>query len=339
MARCFAEAHVARNERLKHLIGEVTAHFGFDLPAEVVALIDHGENDAHQGELRVEPVAHEVDGFEQTRETLERVVLALQGHDDVVRGRERIQREQPERRRTVDQDDLVGITQIGERVLESPLAVWLGDELDLGPIEIPARGNEVQVAEFRREHDVLHDTLADQCVIDVLRAGVAPERARRIGLGVDIDQEGRSFQGRDGRGDVDSGGGLANAPLLVDDGDHAASKRHWVGSSRGGVEGGADSRCPGGTPICSREIPESAGNRHRRIWQSCGQNGAGKRADRVALDSRRISRLWTQNASKSGGLGGAPASGCVAPARALGACRSAVPGSGLGRWVRSPGRP
>ncbi len=79
------------------------AHVGDDLVGEIVARVVHGQHDAVDGEPGIERLLHLLDGLQQLRQTFEREELALQRHQDRVRRRHRVDGEQIERRRTIDQ--------------------------------------------------------------------------------------------------------------------------------------------------------------------------------------------------------------------------------------------
>ena len=54
---------------------------GLDLSRQARPPVDHRQQDAGDGEARVEASAHELDRVEQLREALEGVVLGLHGHE------------------------------------------------------------------------------------------------------------------------------------------------------------------------------------------------------------------------------------------------------------------
>ena len=59
--------------------------------------------------LRVEVLAHELNGLPEASQAFERQVLALDGHDHAVDGcGQRVDRQQPQAGRAVDQDVVVG---------------------------------------------------------------------------------------------------------------------------------------------------------------------------------------------------------------------------------------
>jgi hypothetical protein len=56
--------------------------------------------------------------------------------------------QEPERRRAVDQHDLVRVADLGERALEPALAVDRGYQLDLGAVEIATRRDQMQITQI-----------------------------------------------------------------------------------------------------------------------------------------------------------------------------------------------
>ena len=74
-----------------------------DRLAKVVAAVEHGQRDAEDRQLGIEGEADPLDRLKQLAEPLERKELALQRHEQVARGDQRIDRQQPERRRAIDQ--------------------------------------------------------------------------------------------------------------------------------------------------------------------------------------------------------------------------------------------
>ena len=122
---------------------EVLADLGVDLGREVRARVVHGQDDALDREVRVEVVADQVDRRDQLGQALQGVVLALDRDHHRVGGRERVHRQQTERRRAVEQDVVVVGDDVGQDVGEPPLALGRGasstsapaSEMDEGTIE------------------------------------------------------------------------------------------------------------------------------------------------------------------------------------------------------------
>src|SRR5205823_1272192 len=111
-------------DRLVDLPGEIGANVVHHLPGEVVAGVEHGEDDTVEDEVAVQGSAHQLDGPEQRAEPLERVVLALQRYEHALRGHQRVDGQQPQRRRTVDEHEIVTIPDACQRIAQAELAFF-----------------------------------------------------------------------------------------------------------------------------------------------------------------------------------------------------------------------
>ena len=109
-----------------------------DLAAEARASVVHGDDDAEDVELRIQVLLHERDGVEQLGEPFERVVLGLHRDEDLPRGDQRVDREHAQRRRAVDEDEVVAVDVAGERVLEHVLVARASGELHDGAGQVRA---------------------------------------------------------------------------------------------------------------------------------------------------------------------------------------------------------
>ena len=87
VARRLGQTDAARDDRRVHEPAEVAARLGVDLGGQVGPAVGHGQDDAVDGEARIEVVTDEIDGGEQLGESLECVVLALERDEDRCRRR------------------------------------------------------------------------------------------------------------------------------------------------------------------------------------------------------------------------------------------------------------
>lgn len=99
VARGLRDPHRARNRGAEHLLREVRTHVLGDLCAEVRPTVVHRQQDRRDRQLGIEVLLDELDVLEQLAQTLERVVLALDGDEDLTGGDEGVDREQTEARR------------------------------------------------------------------------------------------------------------------------------------------------------------------------------------------------------------------------------------------------
>jgi hypothetical protein len=81
----------------------MAAHLVGDLVGQLGAPVVHGQQDRRHVQVGVEVRAHEVDVRQQLPEPLQRVVLALDRDQHLVRGDQRVDGEQTERGRAVDE--------------------------------------------------------------------------------------------------------------------------------------------------------------------------------------------------------------------------------------------
>ena len=82
-------------------------------------------------------------------EPLEREVFAVERNQHGVGGDERVEREQAERRRRVDEDVVEAVAQRLEEMAQAPLAIGQRDELDFRAGEIAVGGNEPEILDRR----------------------------------------------------------------------------------------------------------------------------------------------------------------------------------------------
>ena len=104
VAGSFGKAHIARDDDLIELFGEILLDLRRDLLADERSAVVHGERDALHFERAVEVLPHERDGVHELAQPLQRVIFALDGDDDAVPRGERVDREKPQRGRAVDED-------------------------------------------------------------------------------------------------------------------------------------------------------------------------------------------------------------------------------------------
>ena len=106
-ARRLGQPHVARNDRAEHLVAEMLDQLRRDFVREVVPRVEHRAQDALELELRIHRALICSMVLDQRRKPFERVVLALHRDQHAVGRNQRVHREHVQRRRAVDQDDVV----------------------------------------------------------------------------------------------------------------------------------------------------------------------------------------------------------------------------------------
>ena len=176
----------------------------------------------------VERGAHAPQRCDEIGEAFEGEVLAVERNQDGVGRNQRVQREQPERGRAVDEDRIELVPQRRQESAEALLAVGHRDELDLGAREVPVRGNGEQTVDPGLQDEgvrIGRRVVAGERVVDGARAGrlpSQPDAAREVGLRIHVDEQHLLVRQCQRGREVDGGRGFADAALLVGDGDDAA---------------------------------------------------------------------------------------------------------------------
>ncbi len=234
MARRLRDAHRARHERAEHLLGEVRAHLVRDLRGEVGAPVVHGEKDGRDVQPGVEVHLDHLDVLEQLAQPLERVVLALDGDEHLVSRDERVDGEQPEARRAVDEDVVEAlvrgrVSQLRvDRTVQTGFASDQGDELDLRAGEVDRRRRTPQAGDVGAlGHDLVDRRSFDDDVVDARHVGVVldAESSGSVALRVDVDDENLEPRLSERRRDVHGRRRLPDAALLICDREHPRVRR------------------------------------------------------------------------------------------------------------------
>src|SRR6266481_4103916 len=123
-ARCFRKPHIAGNQALKDLSSKKTAQVGSHLPGKAGPLVVHRQKDAFNLEARIQcaPNAHQC--VQEFRDTLQGKILALDRDQDSIGGNERVQGQQVECRRAIEDDKSVSFPQRLEEGLQLVFATF-----------------------------------------------------------------------------------------------------------------------------------------------------------------------------------------------------------------------
>ena len=244
MRRRFGKAHVARNDCLVDRVAHVGAHVRDHLAGQAIAGIVHGQNDAVDRQAGVERAAHLFDGGQELRQAFEEPVLGLQRDDDRVGGGERVDREQVQRRGTVDQDIGDGLGIVGsrsavaaQRAAQLIGAVVVAGDFKLDPKKVHGRRGDEEARHRGRNDHLAQGFFADQHLVarGHARAAVDAEPGRGVALGIEIDDEDPLADGRQRRSEVDGCRRLADAALLVRHRENARPRPGSGSRTRGSV--------------------------------------------------------------------------------------------------------
>ncbi len=195
-----------------------------DLCGETGPPVVHGEHNAEHLQGRVEHSPNEGQRGAELGQTVERVVLALDGYEDGVGRGQAVDGEKPERRRAVEKDVVECVLCAVERCLEPSLPCQHADQLDLSAGEVHGRRRYRQVVHGRiHNHREKRRAILKAIVYGADKRGlVHADAAGGVGLGIRIHKKHTPVEGSQAGPEVDRGRRLADPALLVDYCDDAA---------------------------------------------------------------------------------------------------------------------
>jgi hypothetical protein len=206
----------------------VAPHVTGHLFRQTVPAVVHRQHHALYLQAGIEAAAHQVDGPHQLGQSLQGEELALQRHQNRVRCGHGIDRQQVQRRRTVDQHIGV-VARLPHRlqgVAQLERAARLVPELQLDAGQVRVGRHQVEPREVGLDHRRAHRLLAHQHVVEGgLALGATDAEARGgVALRIGVHQQHLFADGGEGGAEIDRRGGLADAALLVGDDQHP----HWT---------------------------------------------------------------------------------------------------------------
>src|SRR5699024_4746158 len=186
------ETYCSDDGRVEDLIPVGLNEALHDLAGVQRAAVEHGHQDAQDLELEVVTVAHLLDRVHQQREAAQGEVLGLHRDHHGIRAGERADGEQAERRRAVEDDEVVILHHRAQGSNERLFAADLVDELDLRGGEVDIRGHQVEVLDAAGQDGVENGGgIVDEEVVDgdVQLLVADPQAGRQRALRVEVDEE------------------------------------------------------------------------------------------------------------------------------------------------------
>src|SRR5580765_734281 len=152
------------------------------------AAVVHGRKDSLDPDVRVQVLANHAQRVLQLHEPAQGEVLALHGDDHAGRGDERVDRQQSERGRRVDDDEVVGRQHRRQRLLEGALPADHARQRELGAGEVDRRDSEVDLAVVE---DLLEREPVDEHVVHraLDRVRVQALAHRQVALRIEIERK------------------------------------------------------------------------------------------------------------------------------------------------------
>src|SRR5918996_1725046 len=186
--------------------------------------VEHRRQDALDLDLGIEVLAYHRERVLELHKPAEREVLALDRDDHAVRGHERVDREQAERRRRVDEHEVVAVAYLEQRLLERALAADEGAQRQLRAGEVDRGDGDVDLGvvddlgDRQAVHEHVEHRALDRVRIHALTHG-------QVALRVQVDDQHAVPELLERDAEVQRRRGLRDAALLVREDDHALQRR------------------------------------------------------------------------------------------------------------------
>src|SRR5262249_31203821 len=212
--------------RFEYLRAEHRAQVGGYLVRKVRALVEHSQQKPLDLQPRVKRLSHPRHRIPELRHSLQREVLALDGHQNRIGRRKGVESQQPEARRTIHQDVVVGGLNPLEHVSHSEFAILDIYELNLGGNQYFSGRHHLEAGELGAEDQIGKRRVHNHRVVQsAFKGSPQSQPAGGVPLRVRVhDQPLEVCRGKAGA-QVYGGGGLPDPTLLVCDGNYS---RHGV---------------------------------------------------------------------------------------------------------------
>ncbi len=181
----------------------------------------HGQYDPFDLQAWVGRAAHQRDGAHQLPQPFQRIIFALDRDQQCVGGRQRVDGQQAERRRAIDQKKIVVAQRRLDRFAQQMLPVGHGDQLDLRADQVDRRRQDAQMGQLRRLNDLVDRLLSHEQIVGrpFDAAAVDADAAGGVALRIDVEEQHTLFGGGERGGQIDRRRCFADAALLIGNGD------------------------------------------------------------------------------------------------------------------------
>ena len=217
VAGSFRELDVAVDDRLEDQFLEVALHLVLDLIGQTQTGIVHRQQETFDGECRIQFLLDNLDGIQQLGDSFERKILTLDRDNHGVRCGQRIDGDQTQRGRAVDEDIVVVREQRTQQLAHHLLAVLQVQHLDFRAHEVDVAGNDIEVWNIRLVDGLTSVHLIDKAVVDggLDLLHIDAQTAGGVGLRVGIDKQHTLLQRGERGGQVHRRRCLAHTAFLI----------------------------------------------------------------------------------------------------------------------------
>src|SRR5215470_8310208 len=217
----FTQSHVPGNHRAEHFFFEKLPDIVRNLLTEIRSLVEHCQQHTFDVERRVERGSHTPHGSDKISEAFKCEIFTVQRNKHRVGRDQRVQSQEAERRRTVDQDVLELVANLVQQDSQPFLAALERHQFDLGTRQVSIGGDQLHPIDPGR-HDELSAVQdwrwgSERFVnrARLRRLASLTQATREVALGIDVDEQYTLVRKSKRRREIDCGGGFADAAFLI----------------------------------------------------------------------------------------------------------------------------
>ncbi|CUW84587.1 hypothetical protein AGR2A_Cc10292 [Agrobacterium genomosp. 2 str. CFBP 5494] len=211
-------ANIARNECMVNLFSEMCPDIRDNLLRQIIACIEHRQNNPLDIELRIDRPSYLADCIKQLAKAFQRKKLALQWHQHGMRGRHCVHRQEVEGRGAVDKNIRIASSLCRlHRFTQKKDAIGNGSNLHLETKQIHRRWHDIEIWNGGWDSHFRNIVITDQEIIrgELPLSPVDPQPGAGVTLRVQINYQYPLTDGCQRCGQIDSSRCFTNPTLLV----------------------------------------------------------------------------------------------------------------------------
>ncbi len=168
------------------------------------------------------------DGVHQCRKPLQRIVFTLHRDDDALRCHQRVEGQHVERRRAVNNDEVITVLYLCQQILEATFSLVHLQQFYFGSHQVAVCRQHVKACLWRSHSGLIKISLADQHIVNGVfqLSFIYTTSHGGIALRVHVDQQYFAFGSLQGCSQIDRSGCFSYATFLVGDCQYFCHLRH-----------------------------------------------------------------------------------------------------------------
>src|SRR3990167_696646 len=227
VARCLRQTDGTGHHILEYRSWKMRPHFGYHLARQTIAPIVEREERSHDFQIRLQIIAHQLDGTQELGKPFQRIILRLHRDDYLIGRHQTVDGEESQRRRTVDQDIIVIRADLAQDMLQAEFPILDMHHLDLRAGQILPRRNDVQAFRIRPQDDFLRCQSPNHRMIEIFfeALGIDAQARRGIALRIQIHQKNLLAGLRQIARNVNRRSGFPHPAFLIDEPDDCSHRK------------------------------------------------------------------------------------------------------------------